>query len=424
MTHEAFVACPEHLHPLAANPRAYRWRVQAWALLSKFANWYVPRFNAWSHPLRRADEFEADAAGRVTSPQAQSQALCALVVRDSALDKLHWDVLTASMAAPPPPPTDAISRLLPLAKSARLDEASEAAQLATALAADPDPFDTHPTLPERLAALGQTAGVPTPPATSAAEVWFGNSLPILAAEFDMVWAFEREDIWQERHQFLSTQQQRLHTLNAHLAAGESLMPDEAWGRADLTEDHAGPAEALPLFRALFQDAQHGLRAKFAVGRILTAQDDPAGLALLEDVMALVPATRPAGLALLQAYHQRRGNKAEVRCLQAEALRYADLNDRARAERSVLRSADRFMPHGLPVPALVPCATSWRPVPPPCAAPGCCASTCCILLSFPSTCWWWSCRCPRAGGRPSPSTRRCYSSWARSWRCPAKASWYR
>lgn len=39
--------------------------------LHRFTNWYVPRFNAWSHPLRRTAEFEADAAaGRVTSPQA------------------------------------------------------------------------------------------------------------------------------------------------------------------------------------------------------------------------------------------------------------------------------------------------------------------------------------------------------------------
>lgn len=315
--------------------------------LSKFANWYVPRFNAWSHPLRRADEFEADAAaGRVASPQALAQALCALVVRESALDKLHWDVVSASLAALPAPPSDAISRLLPVAKSARLDHESEAGLLATALAADPDPFDTHPTLPERLAALGQPARVPASPPVSAAEVWFGAALPALAADLDATWAAERAAWWEERHQLLSTQQQRLRALTARRETGEILSPEEAWEHADLTEDHASPAEALPLLRNLFDDPEYGLGAKFAVGRILTAQDDPAGLALLEEVMAHLPAARATGLALQQAYHQRRGDKDAARRLQAETLRHADRSDAAEAERNTLRRTDHFLPHGL------------------------------------------------------------------------------
>jgi Zn-dependent protease with chaperone function len=315
--------------------------------LGKFANWYVPQFNAWSHPLRRADEFEADAAaGRVTSPQAMGQALCALAVRDSALDKLHWDAVTASIAVQPYPPTDAISRLLPLAKSARLDDATESDLLKTALAADPDVFDTHPVLLERLTALGQEPAVPTTPTTTAAEAWFGTGLSALAADLDRTWALEREGFWKERHQLLSTQQQRLRTLNDRRAAGETLTPDEAWEHADLTEDHASAAEALPLFRALFEDKEHGLGAKFSVGRILTAQDDPAGLALLDEVMAAVPSVRAAGLVLQQAYHQRRGDKAEARRLHAETLRHADRTDTAEAERNIISRTDKFLPHGL------------------------------------------------------------------------------
>ena len=321
--------------------------------LSNFANWYVPRFNAWSHPLRRADEFEADAAaGRVTSPRALAEALCALVVRDSAIDKLHWDVVTASINAQPFPPTDAISRLLPLAKSARLDETTESDLLKTALAADPDVFDTHPVLLERLAALGQQPAVPAIPAATAAEVWLGPQLPVLAAELDKTWAMGVEDFWKERHQFLSTQQKRLRELTARRDAGETLTPAEAWEHADLTEDHISPAEALPLFRRLCDDEEHGLGAKFAVGRILTAQDDPAGLALLDEVMERLPAARATGLVLQQAYHQRRGDKEAARRLQAETLRHADRSDAAEAERNTLSRTDNFLPHGLPEEELV------------------------------------------------------------------------
>jgi hypothetical protein len=315
--------------------------------LRKFANWYVPRFNAWSHPLRRADEFEADAAaGRVTSPQALAQALCALVVRDSAIDKLHWDVVTAAVKAQPYPPADAISRLLPLAKNARLDHATEEDLLKTALAADPDVFDTHPVLLERLAALGQPPAVPVSPATSAAEAWFGSSLPALATELDKTWALGVEDFWKERHQLLSAQQQRLRELTARHDAGETLSAEEAWEHADLTEDHASPAEALPLFHRLFDDKENELGAKFAVGRILTLQDDPAGLALLEEVMERLPAARATGLLLQQGYHQRRGDKEAARRLQAETLRHADRSDAAEAERNSISRADNFLPHWL------------------------------------------------------------------------------
>jgi Zn-dependent protease with chaperone function len=138
----------------------------------RFADWYVPRFNAWSHPLRRTSEFEADAAAAtLTSAAALAEALCAITVRDSALDRLHWDVLQHTLADEPAPPQDAISRLLPLAKTAQLPAHQEQRLLRAAAAAEPDPFDTHPTLGERLAALGESAAVPPLPTTSAAEVW-------------------------------------------------------------------------------------------------------------------------------------------------------------------------------------------------------------------------------------------------------------
>lgn len=65
-------------------------------------------------------------------------------------------------------------------------------------------------------------------------------------------------MWKERHQVLGVQQQRLRDLNARLETNEVLSGDEAWEHADLTEDHVSAAEALPLFRALFDDEQHDL----------------------------------------------------------------------------------------------------------------------------------------------------------------------
>ncbi|SHI33181.1 Zn-dependent protease with chaperone function [Hymenobacter daecheongensis DSM 21074] len=317
------------------------------SLFSRFTAWYVPRFNAWSHPVRRTDEFAADAAAaQLTSPQAMAEALCATVVRDATLDRLHWNVLSASLAERPTPPSDAISRLLPLAKNSRLPAADEQILLANANEAEPDLFSTHPTLGERLAALGQAAAVPPLPATTAAEAWLGASLPALAAALDEAWVSSRAAIWQERHSLLRQQQERLRELTTQQQAGASLTADESWELADLTEDHISSTEALPLFQQLTDDARWKLPARFSVGRILLNSDNAEGLTWLAAVMEQEPNYMAPGLALQEAYYQRQGNREQVRKLGAVQLRHADTLDEAVAEREAIRPADTLLPHGL------------------------------------------------------------------------------
>ena len=318
------------------------------SVLHSFTDWYVPRFNAWSHPLRRTAEFEADAAAaRLTSPQALAEALCAITVRDAALDRAHWDGLGREMAEVAAPPPDVISRLVSVAKTARLPEADEHRLLHNQVAAAPDPFDTHPTLGERLAALGEPATLPPLPACTAAEAWFGASLPQLTQQLDNQWAAERAAAWRERHQHLRAQRERLAALSARQATGETLPDKEAWEQADLTEDHVGAAEALPLFQVLHASPTWGAAAKFATGRILLGQDDAAGFDLLLAAMAQDTDFQGPGLAVQQAYHERQGNWDEVRRLSAQQLRHADTQDVVLVERNTLEASDTFTAHGLP-----------------------------------------------------------------------------
>lgn len=317
------------------------------SIFSRFTGWYVPRFNAWSHPVRRTDEFAADAAAaQLTSPVAMAEALCATVTRDAALDKLHWDTLTATLAEHPTPPADVISRLLPVAKASRLPEADEQRLLTNAYEADPDLFSTHPTLGERLKALGQQPAVPALPEVSAAEAWLGENLPRLAAQLDAQWATERTQMWRERHELLQQQRQRLQQLRQQEGAGETLSADQAWELADLTEDHASSEEAMPLFQRLLDDAKWGTAARFAIGRILTNRDDPAGLQWLTEAMEQAPDYVAPGLAIQEAYHQRCGNREEVRQLGTVQLRHADLMDEAMMERASITPADHLLPHEL------------------------------------------------------------------------------
>jgi len=327
------------------------------SIVRGFTEWYVPRFNAWSHPLRRTAEFEADAAAaRITSPAALAQALCAIEVREPALDRFYWKPLNKSLAEVPAPPADPISRLLAVARTAHLPTDEQGTLLRRAAEADPDPFDTHPTLGERLAALGQAVAAPAPPITTAAEAWLGASLPALAQELDAEWAAERAAFWRERHNVLRGQLDELTKLNGQLDNGLTLSEAEAWSHADLTEDHVGEEESLPLYRALFDSGKYGGPARFAVGRILTGQDDPAGLPLLEEAMRQNTDFVGPGLAIQQAYHQRQGDREAARQLSARQLSHADHADLVADERQGCTPQDTFLPHGLTEAELTPLLT--------------------------------------------------------------------
>jgi Zn-dependent protease with chaperone function len=315
------------------------------SLVRPVVGWYVRQFRAWSHPLRRVAELEADAAAaRLTSPATLAEALCALRVRHAALAQLYWEPLEASVAHEPAPPPAAISQLLPVARTAHLPDEEAAVLLRQAVEADPDPFDTHPTLGERLAALGQPAAVPALPAITAAEAWLGPNLPALAQALDAEWAAARAAAWHERHTQLRAE---LTALTEELALRPPSPEAEAWQLAQHTEAHQGAAEALPLYRALLDAPAHRVAAHFAVGRLLLAQDDAAGLPLLEEAMAAHPDHLGPGLALQLAYYQRRGNHADLDEHLARQRQHAALAERMQAERQGCSPQDGVLAHGLP-----------------------------------------------------------------------------
>ena len=60
-------------------------------LFKPFLNWFAPYFNAYSFPLARANEYEADAtAVRLTSPRAAAAALTNVNVVGSYLSERYW----------------------------------------------------------------------------------------------------------------------------------------------------------------------------------------------------------------------------------------------------------------------------------------------------------------------------------------------
>src|SRR5258708_38295905 len=97
----------------------------------------------------------------------------------------------------------------------------------------PGHADSHPSLSDRLAALGVTAEpvlaqAKAPGSISAAEFHFGGTLPALESQVGALWVREVRRAWHQRHEQAARAQRQLAELAATEAARPLTTPAE-WG---------------------------------------------------------------------------------------------------------------------------------------------------------------------------------------------------
>lgn len=314
-------------------------------LFRAFVDWYGPWFQAASFALarqqeREADRFSAAAAGARTA----ADALVATTLADWALAERYDPALQRRPALDPAPPERHLAWMEETLRAAGT-EAEASAALARALRARATAGDTHPSLAERLAALGQEPRVPPTPRRSAASALLGPCLPRVQAELEARWRANVAEAWERAHEDGKKDLGRLAELEAKAAAAP-LEADGACERVVLVERLRGLAEALPLAaEAAERHPDHAL-ARFQLGRLLLEGQDAAGLPHLERAMALdEEATLPAS-RLIAGYHLAVGRTAEAapwieRVRSLEATQQA-----AAAEREHVLAGDPVEPHGL------------------------------------------------------------------------------
>jgi tetratricopeptide (TPR) repeat protein len=307
--------------------------------------WYAPRLDAYTYALRRAQEIEADAfSAAAAGARNAAEALVVAAVLGAHLHESFWPAINRRPAQEPEPPV--LHREMQLA-FAGVPPATAHQHLTEALAEEADPFDSHPPLAERLAALGvPVPALPPRPTETAAERYLGDGLAELTATLDRDWSRGVRPSWREAHQEAREQRARLAELDERHGRGEALDDDDAFARADLVEDHRDPAEALALLRALVARNPHHPRASFALGRMLLARRDEAGIAHVERAMAHDPDAVTDGCQVIARYLRAVGRDAEAERYR-ERFEEADrAAEAARAARQGIDPGDRFAPHGL------------------------------------------------------------------------------
>lgn len=316
-------------------------------LFKPFLSWFAPYFNAYSFPLARAIEYEADAtAVRLTSSRAAAEALTSVSIVGSYLNERFWPQLHKQADELPRP------RFSPYSSmghdvAASLDSSLTKGWLEDALARRTTSSDTHPALADRLTAIGETPRLSPPVSGWAADRLLGSALASVNETFDRRWQNSVLPVWEERHRTVQEDRRRLAELDARHDCGSEMSPEEAYDRAMLTESIGNNADAaLEQFRLLHVRDPADPAICFGFGVRLLARDDDAGRALIEHGMALDEDLTCRGCEALRDHCWRRGQAEQAHVWHRRLVERTQLQDAAAEERNRVSIKDKLERHGL------------------------------------------------------------------------------
>lgn len=317
------------------------------ALFGWFFVRYLPLLDAASLVLRRRQEYEADrfAADQV-GPDHVAVALVKTDVLARYLNEKFWPSVfrRASEQAEPPSPHAELAHVF---RSA-LDPGEVKGWLTQALSQPGWHGDSHPSLTERLTALGQRPAATAPgPITgpSAADYFFGSGLAELTHILNEHWRDKVGVAWRQRHTRCQQELAHLAELEAR-AAIEPLAVVDAWARAALTAEYRGPDAARALVHSVLSQQPDHPPALYALGRDALLHDDAAGIGLIERAIARDPTALLPGAELVHGFLVARDRLAEAEAWRQRAIDRALVLKAAEAERTTLLTTDTFLPADL------------------------------------------------------------------------------
>jgi Zn-dependent protease with chaperone function len=322
-------------------------------LLTRFFDWYAPYFNAYSFVLARANEYQADReSARVTSREDAGDALVAVYAKSEYIESRFWGEFYGRAEKHPEPPPQPFSDYVTALRSTPAQHS--AAALAAVLKRETGLHDTHPSLKDRLNALGATPNIPLPFQLSAAHVLLKEKRLELMHEFNEVWRESIAGPWKERHEFLGETAHKLARYQG-TAARRQLTEAEHWEYACAMETLKGGRAALPLLDSLLARAPGHAAAYYARGRILLDDNQERGVDDVERAMQLDESARESGSQLLYTYFYSRNQLARCDKYRHILTQVARERHHASVERATFKRKDVLEPHSIPAARLTP----WR-----------------------------------------------------------------
>jgi hypothetical protein len=299
--------------------------------------------------MARRREYEADrAAAELTSAADLGGALVAIQVGARYYEGDLWPAIERRAGLEFEPPRGVHADF---AHRLRTGPAGEAAAryLIASLSRTTDTADTHPSLVDRLTALGIAPPQPGPlpaPEVTAADDLLGPLAPRLLEDFDAQWREAVGPVWRDRHRQLAQARDRFTALNG-AAAVRALTPPELRERAFLADQLEEAAAALPVLEAATAALPDDAELRYVLGRSLLVRGDGAGAPLIDAAIRQDPRLILAGCELLIGWYLARGDQAAAERYRAMAIAEQETRFKAVQERRGFDVREEALPHELP-----------------------------------------------------------------------------
>ncbi|MGD1871754.1 MAG: M48 family metalloprotease [Mastigocoleus sp.] len=314
-----------------------------------FFDWYEPFFNAYSFVLRRSQEYEADHASlMMTDTQTVGQELLNIYIHGYFLDEYFWKKIYSKAIRQEQPPERTITNMLRNLQS-MVDPKDAIAWQALALEETTNVEDTHPSLAQRLKAVGYKVDInklPSPLETTAAEYYFKQQLFNFAASLDEQWKQDMAPGWEKIYYQNQYLKQYLQVLSSK-AQQYTLTVEEAWKRAVLTAKLGNHKAAIKLFLDVLKREPNHPQANYSLGNILLEAYDGRGIDYLKIAISQDPDLKIPGSKLLYCFYRRLSQHQEAQTYLEIIREHYPKWKRSQQERSTVEDTDKFIPHNLP-----------------------------------------------------------------------------
>ena len=361
---------------------AVRW------VVSRFFDWYWPRFRARTVVLSRFHEYQADRiSAEVAGVETVASALWRIECVDAWLSDWFWIELNRQAVDQAEPPGDVLARL-----SAGLAAPPPADRVALwverGLNRPTDVNNTHPAYADRVQALGRApdgvheGGFPPAAPQTAAAVLLGPDFATITGELSQTWRQEQSGPWRERHRRSTAEARRrekpataagtatepamaaesraeaeFKAEPAHTADDGTSSPVEVsalWESARELVDLQGFDAALPALRAILDRDPLHAGAAVLIGHHLVNRDPSEGERLLWSVVDRRERQwMQTACESLEQHYRATGQTDRLEDVRTRLDRFdVDLAQAGR-ERASVSASDTLLEHGLADDQLAP-----------------------------------------------------------------------
>ena len=307
---------------------------------------FIPYFSAVSFPLARANEYEADAAAvLLTSAATAAQALTSVAVTDCYLRERYWPAIHSAAKEVPQPTFAPYSNFAPGSAEA-LPPGERLRWQAAAIAAKTSYADTHPSLTDRLRAIGAQGEFAPPAPGESADILLGPQRTRWERTFDEQWRERVAPSWKRAYEGAQAGKARISELRPRADLGE-LDEQGLLDLASLEESVGnGPAAALALRRVLVDKYPSSLQGRFALARQLLDSGEAEGITPMVELIEANEEARLAGAQVLRDFYRRKDEPALASLWEEKCRESAAMLQEAQRERQQLLISDTLVSHAL------------------------------------------------------------------------------